>query len=108
MSIVEKAAAIIEPGAYATDWFGGTGPDARPVKLSGLSESRRNYFRASAECRAIEILRIAASMTQAELRAALIEYERDGWRRLGLPMDDPELREVIERKYSVDRSAQAT
>jgi len=87
-------------GAYAriTNWDG------------TLKEytTRQLYFQAAYEVKAIEILKMTLRTGEVRIRSDLIEFEKEGWRRLGVPIDDPKFKDladgIIREKYAPDLS----
>jgi hypothetical protein len=94
MNIVEQVARMIDAeGAYAEYW-GSSDPNAEPMPQT----VRQKYFRTGYECKAIEILQLVTGMATEKIIADLIEFEKEGWRKLGVPIDDVGNR-IIHKKY---------
>lgn len=100
MNLVEQIARMIDAEGAYTEWFDGTDEDAKPHPLT----PRQKYFQAKYECQAIEILKLIGVMNKATIRSDLIEWEKMGWMRLGVPIDRPDLKEraeeIIAGKYA--------
>ncbi len=102
MNIVEQVARVIDhEGAY-TEWFDGTGFDAKPHSPT----TRQKYHRARAESDAVTILKLALAAGPEALREQLIEFEMQGWRERGIPVDQPELAKVVTEKYATPKASQ--
>lgn len=95
MNIIEQVARMLDAeGAYGD--FQGS-----PESAVAYVRSRQNYFRAHYECKAIELLKLMLTYKPEDVRAALIEFEKDGWRKLGVPLDKlPDADKIIFAKYS--------
>ena len=103
MNIVEQVARVIDPEAFAEPI------NKIPWPLTGLTISgtengreletaRRALHQSTAICRAVEVLRIIGGHQDA-----LVEYEIEGWKRLGIPvatLESPEAIDTIRRKYA--------
>lgn len=96
MNIVETAARIINGSAWMEGW---ADQDGVAAVDHPLLHSRLAYQRAEATEKATEILKLALRMTADELREALIQAELDGWRSLGVPVDNADLADTVRRKY---------
>lgn len=95
MNLVERIARIIDAeGAYA-EAYDGTGGNARLHELT----TRQKYFRAKYELKATQILKLVLSYNAETIKKMLIEFEMDGWRKLGIPVDDPLLSKTVVEKY---------
>lgn len=101
MNLVEQIARLIDhEGAYSV-WLDGTGPDAKEHPLT----TRQKYYQAKLELDAIAILKLVAGVPLERIKADLIEHEKMGWKRLGIPIDrDDETKattnEIIAKKYA--------
>ena len=87
MNIVEQAARIIRPEAFDNLWEPHT----------DLDEKRQAYQRSEAMAKAANILELA--LRTPDLAKQLCENEIEGWRWLGVPIDEPLLRAEVEKKY---------
>jgi hypothetical protein len=100
LNLVEQVARMLDAeGAYG-EWYDNSSFDAEPMPPT----PRQNYFRAHYECKAIEILKLLAGQTPENIRADLIEFEKEGWKRefakRGLAFDQlPGAAQIIEAKY---------
>jgi hypothetical protein len=107
MNLVEQAARLIDPDAFAeVIGYDGTGPDAKPVDHGPVERARRDLHRSTAVCRATEVLRLALAVGHEALRDGLVAAERDGWERLGLPaavLDSPAVAAILRGKYDPAR-----
>lgn len=97
MNIVETVARMIDAeGAYAKA-FGGTDASSPAIPFT----TRQKYFQAKYEMQAIEILKLAAGAGTDKIKADLIQFEKDGWKRLGVPLEQlPEADAIIAAKYA--------
>ena len=105
MNLVEQIARMIDrEGAYGIG-FNGTGPNAQPHPFT----TRQKYWQATYELLAVEILKKLMATPKDEIRNSLIEFERSGWLRLGVPVDDPQFKELADKtiadKYPIPLSA---
>lgn len=106
-NLVERIARMIDAeGAYST-WMNSADADAKQHPFS----TRQLYFQSSYELKAIEILKALAGVPLETIRADLIEWEKLGWERLGININqDAETKtvadDVIAKKY-VDLGATA-
>ncbi len=90
--IVVRIAKVIDPGAFA-DWWDGTGPAAKKHEPS----VRARYYQSVAMAEAQEILKTLAKMPDWKEQAA--SAEADAWRDMGVPVDEPVLRKIVDGKY---------
>jgi hypothetical protein len=97
MNIVQIIAEMIEPPP--TPWYDGTGYGAKPVKLSKITELEIEGRRLKAEGLAIDILNYLLNISHNLVRKDLIQFELDGWKQLGLPVDNKIFKEMVKRKY---------
>ena len=93
--ILVRVAKLIDPGAFS-EWWNGTGPDAKKHD----PDVRQRHAQASALNLAGEILIMLAREPDWQKQAAAAEA--DGWRDLGVPIDLPELRKIIDKKYDYE------
>lgn len=98
-NLVEQIARMIDAeGAYAVG-YPSTNP-SQPIPFT----VRQKYFQAKYECLAIEIVKMLMAIERAKMRSDLIAWEKAGWLRLGVPINDPEFKDqadrIIEAKYS--------
>jgi len=91
--IVIRVAKMIDPGAFAV-WFDCSSDDAKPVP----PDTRKKYMRSRAICLANDILKLASATR--DLPKVLAESEAAWWKLMGVPVDDPKLRKVIDDKYA--------
>jgi len=91
--IVIRCAKLIDPGAFEL-W---THTDAGGKETSEYT-TRQRYMQSRAVCMANSVLKEA--LTEKDLRAALVESEKSGWKSLGVPIDDPKLGSIVEAKYT--------
>ena len=100
MNLVERIARMIDAEGAYYEAFNGTGPEAQKHDFT----VRQKYFQANYELRAIEILNLLRPVGKDKIRNDLIEWEKFGWKRLGVPIDDPKFKEmadgIIEREYA--------
>ena len=99
MNLVELVARSIDPSAYMDGWVD---QDGKPVSESGIMKTRIEYRKSESQRKAIEVLISLAGKTQSDIQDALIEFETEAWRKNGLPMDDPQLAEIIRDKYRIE------
>lgn len=93
MNVVETIARMIDAeGAYAvaTD---STLPDAKPMPFT----TRQKYFQSVYEVKAVEIVCSLRRYSPKEMTAFLIDFEKKGWRRMGVPIDNPKFRDMVDR-----------
>ena len=97
MNLVEQVARMIDAeGAYGV-FYDNTRADASPCEPT----VRQRYFQAYYECKAIELLKLLAGQTPAKIKRDLVEFEKEGWKRLGVPLEKlPEADKIIEGKYA--------
>ena len=98
MNIVERVARTTDAEGAYSEWYDGTSAKT-PIE----STTRQKYFRAKYECDAVAILKVALEMDPESIRADLVKFEVSGWGRLGIPIEDPALRKIIEDKYATQR-----
>ena len=101
MNLVEQVARMIDSeGAYGIAYPDSSGTSS-PIPFS----IRQKYFQAKYECLAIDIIKRLMAARHAEMRTDLIAWEKDGWRRLGVPIGDPKFKEdadrIIDAKYPI-------
>lgn len=99
MNIVEQVARIIDSeGAYGVAYSDSACTQQIPFT------TRQKYFQSKYEHLAVEIIKFIRRHDPQQVKDELIEFEKDGWRRLGVPIDDPSLRETadqtIREKYA--------
>jgi len=99
MNLVEQVARMLDrEGAYSV-WYGTTSTDGKPLDFT----TRQKYFQAVYEHLAVDILKFALNTGPSEIRKALVEFEKDGWRELGVPIDNAQISDeahrIIEAKY---------
>jgi len=101
MNIVDQVARIIDPDAFdETPWYDGVGPDAKKVDFGPVEKSRKEFHKSQAIVKAGKILKLV--LKTKNIREQLIEDERNGWEKLGIPasiLNTPEVQKVIEDKY---------
>lgn len=90
--ICVRVARIVDPSAF-TEWWDGSGPEAKLRE----PDVRQRYNQSRALVKAGEILRLLAKTPDWQRQAA--DSEANRWRDMGVPVDLPELREIIDRKY---------
>lgn len=105
MNLVDQIARVIDKeGAFAVA-FDSTGHDAKMHPHT----TRQKYWQATYELMAVEILKRVRLYTHNEIRQHLIDFEKSGWLRLGVPVDDPNFKElankIIEEKYPLREPA---
>jgi len=95
MNLVEQVARMLDDeGAYSVAYGSTSGAD--PLPLS----PRQKYFQAKYEARAVELLKFIGSMTKTAIKADLVEFEMQEWKRLGVLLERlPDARAIIEAKY---------
>lgn len=99
INLVDQIARIIDTeGAYSIA-VDGTGPGAKMHPHT----TRQKYWQAKYELLAIEILKRVGNYSRKEISEHLIEFEKAGWLRLGVPINDPKFKamadKIIEAKY---------
>jgi hypothetical protein len=97
MNIVEKIARMVDrEGAYS-EWQDATGKIVPP-------SIHQEYFQALYESLAVDLLKLFLTLNAKEVREELVEFEKNGWRKLGVPIDDPRIKkqadELIAAKFS--------
>ena len=98
MNLVEEIARIIEPGAFIDGWVDENGTPVAPY--DGLA-ARVALRRAEAERKASQIVTRLSGETGLSLKQGLVDWEVSRWKKMGLPMDDPELKEIVSSKHGV-------
>lgn len=95
MNLVEQVARMLDDeGAFSVAYADVSG------KVAIALTTRQKYFQAKYEARAVELLKFISSMTKTAIKADLIEFEMQGWKRLGVPLERlPDARAIIEDKY---------
>lgn len=88
MNIVDQAARIIRPDAFCALW----------EPHSELDEKRQAYQQAEARNKATQVLKLA--LGTKDLAKQLCDDEIEGWRWLGLPMENARLRAEVKKKYA--------
>lgn len=99
--LVERIARIIAPEAFRDfkDCFVTIGGETKPYEPSPLTASRLAYQRSEAIVKAVAVLGALKHLPTGAITETLIEYEMQGWRERGIPIDQPELRAIVERKH---------
>ena len=98
-NLVEQIAKMIDTeGAYAVA-YPSTAP-SEPIPFT----TRQKYFQAKYELLAIEIVKMLMAIERVKIRSDIIAWEKAGWLRMGVPINDPKFKEqadrIIEAKYS--------
>lgn len=93
MNIVEEIARMIDcEGAYG-ERFDNTRPEAKPCEPT----TRQKYWRARYDHIAVGVVKRLAMFRSDELKSQLVEFEKAGWRKLNVPIDDPALKPSADR-----------
>lgn len=90
MRLVEEVARMIDQEGAYSEWCHTDGTPVEPTV-------RQKYFQAKYECIAIDILKLVLKKSASEIRGELILFEKEGWRRLGVPIDDPRIKDEADR-----------
>lgn len=93
-NLVIRIAKIIRPDAWAV-FYSSTDADATPSEPT----TRMKYLRAEAESKAVEVLKALHGLKGSDVSDALYEHEIEGWKRLGVPVEVDDLKEIIRRKH---------
>jgi len=95
--LVIEISKIIDESAYQ-EWLEFVDGEYRPHE-----SVRQKYKQSSAECKAVEIMKRLSKFKPKQIADALIEFETQGWERLGIPkeaLDTDEAKEIIKNKYA--------
>lgn len=101
--LVERIARITHPEAFVdfSGWVVSDSDGERPYKPNKVTRARYAYQRSQALHRVAEALAILRHLPPGELARQLADSEIAGWKRLGVPMDRPELQEIVRRKHGL-------
>lgn len=92
--IVVQVARIIDPGAFGVA-FDGTGSDAKKLEPS----TRQRYAQSVALNKAQHVVQMLAKFGN-QLAVLAADSEAQGWIDMGIPANTPELRKIIDQKYT--------
>lgn len=93
MNLVEKIARMIDAEGAFGEYYDNTGLDSGPMPPT----ARQEYFRAHYRNKAVQILMVLASISADRIKADLIEFEKEGWRQLKFPIDNPEIKPIADK-----------
>ncbi|RJO66939.1 MAG: hypothetical protein C4523_10615 [Myxococcales bacterium] len=94
--IVVQLAKIIDPGPFADWWKDCFGKEKHEP------DARARYYQSVALNKAQEILKLLANTHDWQKQAA--QAEVDAWRDMGVPIDDPQLRSIVDRKFNASHA----
>jgi len=95
MNLIEQIARKIDTEGAYSEWFDGTGLDAKKI----LPTTRQKYYRSRAEHLASEVAKIILEAGIERLRSDAENFEIECWGKLGLPISD-DLKRIVADKYA--------
>ena len=95
MNLVEQIARMIDAEGAYSEWYENTSDGIEPAEPT----TRQKYYRAKYESKAVDILRTLMRHDQRSIRQALIDFEKEGWKKYGIDVDALRMSKVVEDKY---------